>query len=322
MQASLFTLELAMKPRVTENSRGNGGGSKRSHALTWVILLVCVAGALLTQLYFGSLIKSANQSPAVNTYSPPCTTESSKVEQYTKAHLCPKKDVNGMVTNSSKSQSREDQMLLTWFNGLCNGTYIEMGALDGLTFSNSYLFEKQLAWSGVLIELSPSDYEKLKVNRPDNILINAAVCNERKKIHYLTNHKTGTGAVDGIYEFMPESFRSRWWNEVTLENPGNQVKEIDCIPLSELLEKTPYTYFDFYSLDVEGAELEVLKSIDFDKFSFGILFVEADQHNPRKNLALRIFVESKGYIFLMEERRSYWFVNPDFFNIYKELLHD
>ena len=81
-------------------------------------------------------------------------------------------------------------------------------------------------------------------------------------------------------------------------------------------------FFDFFSLDVEGAEFEVLQSIDFDTVGFGVVLVEADHYNNhRKNLAVRTFMIDKGYSFLMEEKRSYWFVNNDFGNIYKHLLH-
>ncbi|KAL3918344.1 MAG: hypothetical protein SGILL_004285, partial [Bacillariaceae sp.] len=288
----------------------------------WCILL-CLAGTLFSQLSFGSFMKSVNGNLAAYSLTQSylkTSTQSIRMEHHTNAHLCPKKDVGEMAKNSSKSQSKEDQMLLQWFNGLCNGTYIEMGALDGLQFSNSYLFNKELEWSGVLIELSPRDYEKLKINRPNDMTINAAVCDERKKIHYLT--RKGRGAVEGIYEFMPESFRNQWWPGVSLETPSNSIAEIDCIPMSDILDESPYNYFDFYSLDVEGAEYEVLKSIDFDKYAFGILFVEADEHNPRKNLAIRTFLESKGYTYMMEHERSYWFVNQDFSKIYKDLLHN
>jgi hypothetical protein len=51
-----------------------------------------------------------------------------------------------------KSQDKEDRQLLTWFGNLCGGRYIEMGGLDGVLFSNSYVFNKGLNWTGVLGE--------------------------------------------------------------------------------------------------------------------------------------------------------------------------
>jgi hypothetical protein len=80
------------------------------------------------------------------------------------------------------------------------------------------------------------------------------------------------------------------------------------------------SYFDFYSLDVEGAELTVLQSIDFDKVGFGIIFLEANGDNHRKNLAVHAFLFNKGYVFMMSAKNSDWFMNKEFANIYKSVL--
>ena len=53
-------------------------------------------------------------------------------------------------------------------------------------------------------------------------------------------------------------------------------------------------HFDFFSLDVEGAEYGVLQSLDFAKYSFGIIVVEADGHNKMKNMAVRTLLETNN----------------------------
>jgi hypothetical protein len=73
-------------------------------------------------------------------------------------------------------------------------------------------------------------------------------------------------------------------------------------------------------LDVEGAEFQVLESIDFDKSGFGIIFLEADEHNTRKNAACREYLFTKGYNYVGSEARSDWFINQNFATIYKKLL--
>ena len=85
----------------------------------------------------------------------------------------------------------------------------------------------------------------------------------------------------------------------------------------------PTTYFfDFWSLDVEGAELEVLQSLDWDTFSFGVLLIEANGKSARKELAIRTFLEKQqGYAFLGEEHHSAWFVHPRFAEIYADVLY-
>lgn len=234
-----------------------------------------------------------------------------------------------------KSQSGEDRKLMNWFHSLCEGSYIEMGALDGMTFSNSYAFNKGMGWKGVLVELSPDNYNKLVVNRPpehEQAVVNAGVCAEPQTLHYFSAADNGvhyadggykdrrSGAVSGIYEFAAPSFVRRYWKNIPMDDP--RVKEVQCDTLDSLLLKhTPeWKYWDFFSLDVEGAEFSVLQSIDFSRVGFGVILVEADEHNQMKNSALKEFLETKGYVFVEEYARSYWFVNGSFDAIYKGLI--
>ena len=56
---------------------------------------------------------------------------------------CPRQQKN-IDSSLYKSQFEEDKMLMRWFGKLCNGTYLEMGALDGIQYSNSYVFHHGL----------------------------------------------------------------------------------------------------------------------------------------------------------------------------------
>jgi hypothetical protein len=238
-----------------------------------------------------------------------------------------------------RSQSGEDWHLLEYYFGfggehmgqLCGGTYVELGALDGVTISNSHVFHTQYDWRGVLIELAPDNYERLVVNRPAETElvppIHAAVCHDdndnaeekeqhtqHRTVHYIAQKDKFWGTTSGIWEFMPPSFRAMWWQDVQWED----LVPIRCSPLRQLFkEYTPHVhFFDFLSLDVEGAELDALRSIDYAKTAFGVILVEADGHDQRKNLAVRLFLQRHGYVFVGEWGRSYWFVHPDFDTIY------
>ena len=67
-----------------------------------------------------------------------------------------------------------------------------------------------------------------------------------------------------------------------------------CLQL--LIEATGLQDIDFFSLDVEGAELHVLNTIDFDVTNVGIFVIEADNHDPQKNEAVRALLRSKGFV--------------------------
>lgn len=235
----------------------------------------------------------------------------------TSATPCAKKNITQII-NNIKGQSGEDLRLLGWFNGLCGGTYIEMGGLDGITFSNSYVFNKEFQWKGLMVELGPNNYEKLRINRPNEIAtINAGVCGKAQTLHYVER-----GPVGGIWEFSNEAFRQKWWKGITITDL-NYVKTVECTPLKTILDNNVgnTTYFDFFSLDIEGGEYDALLSLDFNKYGFGFLVVEADDTNKLKNMALRSYLEQNGYTYLDLWNRSDWFMNRDFHSIYSELLH-
>eukprot|EP00577_Skeletonema_sp_RCC1716_P017278 CAMPEP_0113381712 /NCGR_PEP_ID=MMETSP0013_2-20120614/5449_1 /TAXON_ID=2843 ORGANISM="Skeletonema costatum, Strain 1716" /NCGR_SAMPLE_ID=MMETSP0013_2 /ASSEMBLY_ACC=CAM_ASM_000158 /LENGTH=287 /DNA_ID=CAMNT_0000264159 /DNA_START=135 /DNA_END=999 /DNA_ORIENTATION=- /assembly_acc=CAM_ASM_000158 len=213
-----------------------------------------------------------------------------------------------------KSQSREDRALERWFKDICHGTYMEIGGLDGVRFSNSYVYNKGLNWTGVLVEASPRNYQQLVRNRPNEIAnVHAGVCENGFALD--ESHL----AVGGFQEFADPEFQKRWWSEGQIQN----AQVIKCHTLEQiLLDKVgPGFYFDFFSLDVEGAELSVLRSINFDLVGFGVIVMEADEHNATKNIAARELLESNGYMYLEDKFRSYWFLNQDFGAIYKDLIH-
>ena len=221
----------------------------------------------------------------------------------------------------SKSQDKEDQYVVRkYFKGLCGGTYLELGALDGVRFSNSHLFEFGFGWSGVLIEPNPASFAKLQQNRPNNMLHNFAVCNSPRYVHFI---ESGDGAVTGILEFMAPSFRAAWHGADTRELE-KAAKTITCEPLRSILANDlgPARHIDFLSLDVEGAELEVLETVDFKKQQFGIIFYEADEHNALKNEMIKSLLEMNGYRFVEHALRSNFHMNVQFHDIYANLAHE
>ena len=207
-------------------------------------------------------------------------------------------------TNLSKSQNKEDLILLDFFfRGMCGGTYLELGGLDGVHLSNSHLFHHTFGWRGVLIEPNPISFRALWVNRPRDELFNYAVCNRSSKVHFLT----GNQEVTGVLEFMSPTFIKLWH-----ENPNmSALPQIDCSPLSAILEQTVTgkSHIDFLSVDVEGAEFEVMKTIDFNKHHFGVIFYEAYHHNPEKNEKTKSLLIQNGYPFHFNAAGSNFHVN-------------
>jgi FkbM family methyltransferase len=237
------------------------------------------------------------------------------IERSSKVHTCPILPIEDLKPHL-KSQQKEDVLLLDWFNGLCNGTYVEMGALDGVRYSNTFVFNKSFGWKGILVEISPTSYKKLAKNRPNELAtVNAAVCTDKQEVHWF---ESADGAISGIWEYATESYRKKWWRGTKFMD----TTPISCCPLQDILDEhaPSYSFFDIFSLDVEGSELEVLLSLDFTKVSFGIIIVESSGHDKRKDLAVEALVRSNGYFPIKHLGNNVIFASNEFSSIYQRLV--
>jgi len=298
--------------------RTAGAGSRTTALVLLVATAIAVGAARRRAAWTASVTTPPLTSADIAPHAPSSWTPR------TSARICrDDKNIPKLDASMFQSQQGEDVLLLKWFGKLCEGTYIEMGALDGLRFSNSYVFNKGLNWTGVLIEASPQNFQEMAANRPKEIArVHAAVCQESQTVHWVTSDSV---AVNGIFEFAAPSFRKKWWgdNDKALLAESTPVH---CSPLQDLLAQhvvvgyDQHYYFDFFSLNVEGAEFQVLKSIDFSRTGFGIIFLEADKHDILKNDVARMFLEEKGYRCQGKAGGSYWFLHPAFHDIYQEFI--
>lgn len=143
------------------------------------------------------------------------------------------------------------------------GIYLEMGALDGVTFSNSRLYEYCAGWDGILIEAQPNNVKKLYENRPCAVIIPEGVCSA-----------TADGSLSTIRMSMQEGTAFDLSTRESSEN--DEGVDVLCRPLSAMLDEHGITRINFFSLDVEGAELKILETFDFEKVKIDVLMVEAD----------------------------------------------
>jgi FkbM family methyltransferase len=161
-----------------------------------------------------------------------------------------------------KSQEGEDQYIFQHFfsdsRGNTDMRFIEIGALDGVKFSNSFYFEKELGWKGVLIEGETQNFASLEKNRRgENVTcLHLAICAQPRIISL-----TGTGPM------AAENSRT---------NGGGEQRKttVPCLPMREVLAMVGLTHVDFYSIDVEGAELDLITSHDFVAVPAHVLMIE------------------------------------------------
>ena len=182
------------------------------------------------------------------------------------------------------SQQQEDVYALQFFfRNLTKGTALELGAFDGIRASNTAFFERYRGWKGLLVEPSPGSFQLLSKVRECSVRVNAAVCNSPTLVEYLDK-----GSVfGGIYEFLPPDRQKEARGSKDLVN-------VSCVPLQMLLDTFGMVHVDFFSLDVEGAELQVLQTVDFQKLQVDVMVVEMESGEER-NQAVRDFLGAVGF---------------------------
>lgn len=204
------------------------------------------------------------------------------------------------------SQYGQDEYLgKTFFPQLDDGFFIEVGADDGVDKSNTLFFEKK-GWKGICVEPSPTRFKRLENNR-SCLCFNNAIHSHSGKMDFLDIDGYGKG-LSGIVE----SYDPRHLNRIKQETSGNKntgyVKniEVECRPLGDILREVGVKHVDYISIDVEGNELAVLQSIDFDEVTFDVFSIE----NNYEDLSIRRFLEGKGYVLFTRLEIDDIYVSP------------
>lgn len=204
------------------------------------------------------------------------------------------------VSADYHSQVGQDKFVNeNFFKGKRDGVFIDIGAYDGVTISNTYFFEKELNWTGICIEPLPKAYSKLKKNR-SSICLNCLVGATNGKTNFLELNAEKfpeLAMLSGEQKFFSDENLA--YLRDLLNKYGGTCKFIPMRirKLNDILLEYNVFEIDFLSIDIEGGELEVLSEIDFDTFKIHIMTVE---NNAREaNQEIKQFLESKGFNFVM-----------------------
>ena len=210
------------------------------------------------------------------------------------------------------SQQREDEYIAQRYinQKSKDGTYVELGACDGLQYSNTLFFNKALGFKGVLIEPGPDQYSRLQGNRPDDVTIHGAVSSSKKDSLLLL----GDSPLAGIDETMASGHYERWSKAL-----GHKTV-VPVVRLDNILKEHRVKHVDLLSVDVEGGELGVLETMDWS-IPVYVILIEMDQYRPAKNEECRKILRqvatldgkvgnNEVWVNLTYNRRGKLFVSP------------
>jgi FkbM family methyltransferase len=209
------------------------------------------------------------------------------------------------------SQCNQDRFLEeTVFKGFKNGFFFDVGAHDGVSINNTLFFEKNHGWSGVNIEPIADVYNKLIVNRPTSVNLNVAVSNTDGFADFIFNEGY-TEMLSGLKQTVDPRHLNRMVRENIQYGGKSKTIQVPTRRIETICKEYNISHIHYLSIDVEGAEFEVIKSINFDTLFIDVIGFE----NNFKDTSVPIteYLQQKNYkllkygtdIFMIHEKSQF-----------------
>jgi hypothetical protein len=193
----------------------------------------------------------------------------------------------------SRSQLGQDLEVVRFYKNKQNGFFVEVGASDGLEFSNTHLLESQYNWKGVCFEPIPARFEQLLKNRVNSTCYNEAV--------YSESGLTLTFDISHVYDLLSGISDHIDAHKPKVDSSKTTI-QVQTISLLEALDRANApSFIEYMSLDTEGSEFEILSTFNFEKYTFGLIDVEHNFIEPRRT-DIRNLLLSKGYVYKGENQ--------------------
>lgn len=202
------------------------------------------------------------------------------------------------------SQAGQDKIIKEcFFKDKKKGFFIEIGAYDGIEGSNCYHFEKFLKWDGIAIEPSNIQFKKLKKNRKCK-LFNNAISNEIKEVEFIEVTE-GLTQMSGINEkYYKKNF------DFISNNEKSKIQNYNLKTITFEQVVSQGIDIDYLSIDIEGGEMDLLNSINFNNNNIKIISLE---NNTPVNLNFKNFFQNKKFIYFDRIGQDEIFYNSKFF---------
>ena len=204
------------------------------------------------------------------------------------------------------SEAGQDMIVKeNFFKNQKSGFFLEIGAFDGIEGSNCYHFEKFMNWQGIAVEASPLQFEKLKKNRNCK-LMNVALGSENKQVEFyeVTEGFTQMSGINNL------NFKNSF--ERIKKNSDSKINKIniECKTFENLVPSDQI--IDLISIDIEGNELDVLNSINFDKYQIKVIILE--NNVPNELSYLKFFLE-KNFNYFDRVGMDEIYYNREYFSL-------
>lgn len=194
------------------------------------------------------------------------------------------------------SQYGQDKFIYeNYFKNKTDGFFVDIGAWDGVYFSNTYFFGEIAGWKGICVEPQPEAFKELCKNRTA-LCINACITDVPGMVEFTQVICPSSPAVQmlsGVTNKYDPRHLSRINSEAEHFNGTTHTIELQGYLLTDIMDYYGFTCIDYLSIDIEGGELKILRSIPFDRLTVNVISVE---NNYGDNI--QGFLESKGFKFV------------------------
>lgn len=194
------------------------------------------------------------------------------------------------------SQFKQDKYLETnIFKGYKNGFFVDVGAYDGIKINNTLYFEKYNNWTGINIEPIKKVYDKLVINRPNSINLNYAICNNNGITNFICN--TGyTEMISGIEDNYNKKHYQRLLKENHKMGSTTEIIKVNTKKLETICDENKVLHINYLSIDVEGSEFEVIKSINFDRVFIDV--IEFENNYDDISIPIIKYLEKRNFVLI------------------------
>jgi len=161
----------------------------------------------------------------------------------------------------------------TFFPNKTDGYFIDIGAHNGIDINNTYYFENE-GWGGICFEPIPKIFKQLEQNRKCT-LVNKAISNNEGTAQFFLIEGC-SDMLSGLVNEYPQEHIARINREIKQHNQNYDYIDVTCSTFDkEVIE----TNINLLSIDTEGAELTILKTINFTKYNVDVMIIEYNYHN-------------------------------------------
>jgi FkbM family methyltransferase len=199
----------------------------------------------------------------------------------------------------SRSQLRQDLFVLSHLDFKTNGFFVEFGATDGVSLSNTLLLERDYGWSGILAEPARRWHKELTRNRTCAIDTRCVWTKTGTQVEFL---ETSSPELSTISEFTDGDLHSEARSDATSYS-------VATVSLNDLLRthNAPHE-IDYLSIDTEGSELTILESFDFSQHTFEVITCEHNFGSQRSGI--QSLLRDNGYLHVFEDLSKFddWYI--------------